>query len=722
MLRGYLLRFLNRLKMTYVYRELINNYFVVAFALFLFIIFINHLFTFPLVILYCTYCYCKSKKIFLILIIVFMSFSIHFFLIKENYNFIKANEIKGTIIVIEEKEEYNKLIIRNNYYKKIVYDYDFFPLKPGDEVLIKGTSLDVSGQRLENGFNYLKYLSQQKINQVLLSEQISVIKHQFSLSGIGFAVNQYISYFPNKTQTFIKAIILGDDGQFTEEFAEGLQINGISHLFAVSGLHIGLLVIIIKQILSFLKGTERTTTIITIILLSLYLIVTGFRASILRACLLYFGNLINKKGKFGLKSIDVISLVFVILLLINPYYIYNLGFVLSFLMAFTIILVSPLLKKYQNQYQVFIISSIAIVITFPLIINFNYQINLLSPFLNVIYIAFFSCFILPFTLIVFIVPFLAEIYQYVLVVFEKLIIISGKYINIRFPFPHFENWQIIVFYLFIVGILYCFKKCCYRKTILSFFFLFLFCLRYAPVFNIQGEVSFLDLANGEAIFVHSPFSECTALIDTGEGKNDETTKFLLSKGIRKLDYLILTHNHSDHNGEAASILENIKVKNIITSKVDNSIYAQTAITRKVDANEQIVCGDIVFHVLSPRRRSEDENDNSLVLYAKIGQSGFLFLGDASKEIEAEVAQYNLQVDVVKIGHHGSITSTNPVLLAKFRPKYAIIQTGRVTKFGFPHVQTISTLNQFSIIIYQTNQDYSIRYRYTKKSSSFDSWR
>ena len=74
-----------------------------------------------------------------------MSFSIHFFLIKENYNFIKANEIKGTIIVIENNEEYNKLSIRNNYYKKIAYDYDFFPLKPGDEVIIKGTSLDVSG-------------------------------------------------------------------------------------------------------------------------------------------------------------------------------------------------------------------------------------------------------------------------------------------------------------------------------------------------------------------------------------------------------------------------------------------------------------------------------------------------------------------------------------------------------------------------------------------------
>ena len=302
-------------------------------------------------------------------------------------------------------------------------------------------------------------------------------------------------------------------------------------------------------------------------------------------------------------------------------------------MAFIIILVSPLLKKYQNQWQILIISAIAVVITFPIIINFNYQINLLSPFLNVIYIAVFSSIILPFTLLVFVLPFLSGIYQYLLVAFEKLVILSGEYVNIKVFFPHFKSWQMIVYYLFIVGIIYCFKKTLFRKAILCLFFLFMVSIKYFPLLNVKGEVSFLDLANGEAILVHTPFSECTALIDTGEGQNEEVTKFLLSKGINKLDYLILTHNHSDHNGEAGNILKNLRVEKIITSNFDTSVYAKTSITRKVSVHESFSCGDITFQVLSPKIRSEDENDNSLVLYVKINQQGFLFLGDVSKRLK-----------------------------------------------------------------------------------------
>ncbi len=722
MLKGYLQRFTNRLKMTSVYRELINNYFVLAFALLLFAIATNHWIAFPFVIIYCFYCYRQNREVFFIILVILLVFIVHFLFIKVNYFFKETNEVKGTIVAIEQKEEYNKLIVRDHYYKKIIYDYDLHSLKPGDEVYAKGISLEASGQRIENGYDYCKYLRNQKIDQVLLSEEIKITGNQFHLARIGFTLNQYLSHFPEKTQAFIKAIIVGDDSQFTEEFTNGMQTNGISHLFAVSGLHIGLLVMIIKKILDFFNVSNRVITIITLIFLAMYLIVTNFSASILRACLLYFGSLINKKGKFGLKSIDIISIIFIILLLFNPYYIYNFSFILSFLMAFIIILVSPLLKKYQNSWQILIISAIAVIITFPIIINFNYQINLLSPFLNVVYIAVFSSIILPFTLLVFILPFLSGVYQYLLVAFEKLVVLSGKYVNIRVFFPHFKSWQMIIYYLFVIGIIYCFKKICFRKSIICLFFLFMISLKVFPLLNIKGEVSFLDLANGEAILVHTPFSECTALIDTGEGQNEEVTKFLLSKGITKLDYLILTHNHSDHNGEARNILKNLKVEKIVTSTFDTSVYARTAITERVSIHESFQCGDITFQVLSPKIKSENENDNSLVLYAKINKQGFLFLGDVSRKIEEEITEYNLVVDVVKIAHHGSITSTSPILLAKFKPKVAVIQTGRVVKFAFPHAQTIATLNQFAIITYQTNQDYSIKYSYTKKTSSFTSWR
>ncbi|HHX00373.1 MAG TPA: hypothetical protein GX740_03610, partial [Acholeplasmataceae bacterium] len=138
----------------------------------------------------------------------------------------------------------------------------------------------------------------------------------------------------------------------------------------------------------------------------------------------------------------------------------------------------------------------------------------------------------------------------------------------------------------------------------------------------------------------------------------------------------------------------------------------------VNANDKLVCGKIEFLILHPDKDYLDTNDDSIIIYLEIGGLKFLFLGDATKIVEEKIAEINLDVDVIKIAHHGSSTSTSKKLIAKLQPKYAIIMAGRVEKFAFPHIETIQTLNEYNIKIYRTDLDYSIIFKANKRKYSF----
>ncbi|MDD3170885.1 MAG: DNA internalization-related competence protein ComEC/Rec2 [Bacilli bacterium] len=716
---GYLKLFLNKLKTTSVYRELINNVFLLAFFFLLLAISINHFFVVIFLGLYGFYVWKKSKTFFILMLTLGIIFIGHIYFLEINYSVETDGNIEGIVTDVTKEDDYYKIIIKSKNSKKIIYDYKYTDVKPGYYIMASGKNLPLTEQRIENGFDYASYLKHNNIDQIIQSESIDIKYKKLSLFLLKYYLYEYLEKFPLEVKTFIKGIVLGDD-DFSDEFTDSLKINGIMHLFAVSGLHIGLLVVILQKILeNFEIKKEKTDEIISVVLL-LYLIITMFTPSIVRAALLYYFKIVNQKLKLGFKSLDVLSFVFILLLLISPYYIYSIGFILSFLMAFTILLISPLIKKKSGIIQILIISTLAQIITFPIIINLNNKINLVSPFVNVIYILAFSIIILPLTLLVLFFPIASSLFKYMIIAFEKITIFISDKMSFVLVFPNLKFYQLFIFYFLIILLVISFKYKKIRKMVMIVFLVFLTLIYYQPNFHWKGEINFLDLANGEAIFIQDSFLECTALIDTGEGKSDEVTKFLLSKGIRKMDYLILTHNHSDHNGEAEEIIENINVDKVIVSYFDNSRFSQMDNTKKVYPGDEITCGKIKFQILNPYYQHDDENDNSLVIYSKIGNLSYLFLGDVSKEIEVKIAQLNLEVDVIKIAHHGSLTSTDPIIIDKTRPEYAIILTGRATKFGFPHKETIATLNMYGVITYRTDINYSVKCYYNKKETFFTS--
>ncbi len=223
-------------------------------------------------------------------------------------------------------------------------------------------------------------------------------------------------------------------------------------MFAISGLHVGIIIAILKKILELIN-IKKNDLYISLFLL-LYLFITSFSPSIIRAVIMYYLAVVNKKLKLMLSSSDIISITFLFLILINPLYIYNNGFVLSFSVSYFIILFSELIKRKKNFYQGFLISLFSNVFVLPIIINMNNEINFLSPIVNVLFISLMSTVILPFTFLVMVFPMFAKMYESIIKCFIKISIFFNENVSIKISFASLSNFSLALYYHLLISILY----------------------------------------------------------------------------------------------------------------------------------------------------------------------------------------------------------------------------------------------------------------------------
>lgn len=710
--------FLSKLKNTFVYRTLINNIIVISIAILLFFLIYHNIFFLPLAVIYSIYMYKKNKLFIVItlLMIIVLLFKINL------YNSNTDITVNGVIKIddVIKYDKYQKLIYKRTYKRYIIYDFDNNDILPGDIIDVVTEKQIPLGERIEGSFDYAKYLKNNHIYGIYNLKEFKILKrNKYNINIIKYKLNSYINKkFSNESRVFLKALIIGDKNDFDDEFLNSLIGNGTIHLFAISGLHVGIIIAILKKILELIN-IKKNDLYISLFLL-LYLFITSFSPSIIRAVIMYYLAVVNKKLKLMLSSSDIISITFLFLILINPLYIYNNGFVLSFSVSYFIILFSELIKRKKNFYQGFLISLFSNVFVLPIIINMNNEINFLSPIVNVLFISLMSTVILPFTFLVMVFPMFAKMYESIIKCFIKISIFFNENVSIKISFASLSNFSLALYYHLLISILYFFNSNnrSIRKWLIVVISIFIFFASvYSPTWK-ENEIIFFDLDEGDSTLIVDRDSQCVAMIDTGTGKNNEITKFLKRKGIKKIDYLFLTHNHNDHNGEASNIIKEINVNKIVVSAYDNSDFGKTNKTLIVKKGDNISCGGISFNILHPNKSYKDENDNSIIIHTKIGKHYFLFLGDATKETENKLINQNIKVDCIKISHHGSSTSTSPKMIEALKPKYAIIMAGRVKKFGFPNKKTIDTLNNFGVNIYRTDLDYTIVYSYNKDKAFF----
>ena len=519
-----------------------------------------------------------------------------------------------------------------------------------------------------------------------------------------FLINYFDNNYQEASSALLKALLVGYSKSLDSDFYTSLKENGTMHLFAISGLHVSFFTTLLANSLAKIKLKEKSINIIIVIFLCTYIIITNFSASILRTSIMYFIAIINKKHKLNISSLDICSISFIILVLVNPLLAFNNGFILSYLVSFTIIIISPLIRNYKNVWQILLISISSLLITLPVIININYQINLLSPFINVLFILITSFILLPFSIIVAFCYPLDYLYHPLVEGFMEISKLTSNYFKLNIRLPKLEPVMIITYYL-LIGVLFFLKNKKSKIKIGALIILYLIILSNISLFKPYGDIYFLDLYYGEATVIFSPFKNSVVLIDTGDGTNSSLTTFLKSKGVKKIECIIITHNHLDHMGELDTITKEFKVDEIVVNYVDDYDYGVNV--NKVGRGDTIKLNKFSFEVLNPKSDNIDINDNSIVLKGNVNDINLLMMGDATSKIEDEIINHKYDIDIIKIGHHGSVTSTSKAFLEKVKPKIAIIMAGRVKKFHFPHEKTLTTLDAQGIKTFSTNTSKTI---------------
>ncbi|GAA0340960.1 hypothetical protein GCM10008967_34110 [Bacillus carboniphilus] len=252
--------------------------------------------------------------------------------------------------------------------------------------------------------------------------------------------------------------------------------------------------------------------------------------------------------------------------------------------------------------------------------------------------------------------------------------------------------------------------------------------------NVNSIVTMIDIGQGDSILIQMPLNKGTYLIDTGgadwDQEKDEEDQYIAARsilipylkslGITKVDKLIITHGDLDHAGGTLLLMEEFKISELVLGKKLLFSDLEKDILGKAKAEGIHIHyakeGDYWetlggrFEILSPEGKEVNENDRSIVIKAKIHDIGFLFTGDISKEKEQTIIRRypNLKADVLKVGHHGSNTSTSNIFLRKLNPSYALISVGRKNWYGHPHKEVLERLATEEIQVLRTDENGAIQ--------------
>lgn len=674
----------------------------------------------------------KKLKILLLLKILFLCISITLIIVKfltfKTKPLSNKNEFIGEILDVKIKNE--KITIKLNTDEKILINYyiksneNYSNLKIGSIIKVEG-KLDYPKKNTNfNLFNYKNYLLSEKIYFVLTANKITYIK---DTDNIFFkAKNLLINYINNfKTKDYLYTFILGNTSLLEQDTKKSFQNNGISHLFAVSGMHITLISTLLMYLLKKITKNHDISYIITIFILLFYTFITNFSSSILRAFLLFLLIYINKKFKFNLKTIEIIMLILLILLMYNPFYIYSIGFKFTFIISIILILFSKKINNFKNYFSKLLMTSlISFFISLPIVINNFFEINLISPLLNLIFVPFISIIIFPFSLISLIFPFLDNTFYIIVKFMENISIYINNTLSINIIIGKMNLIMIVIYYLLT---LICLNKVLVKKYIYVLPIITLI-LIYSNInyFNKNLIVTMLDVGQGDSLMIAFPNNKGNILIDTGGIVNFTKTNYeiststiipyLKSIGIKKINYLVLTHGDFDHMGEAVNLVNGFKVEQVVFNcgefndleKELIKVLNQKKIKYYSCVKELNIDNNKLYFLQT--KKYDNENDNSNVIYTKLNGYKFMFMGDAGVDKEKDILdKYNLSnVDVLKVGHHGSKTSSNKEFIDEINPKYGIINVGKNNRYGHPNKEVLNNLENSKI--YRTDQDGSIMFK------------
>ncbi len=667
----------------------------------------------------------QSKLFYLLILLLSILYTVYY--INNDTITVKNDKtITGKITNIKEYE--NKVTCEINGKDKVIVNYygNDFNYNLGDTIKLSGEYKLIDNNTVFNLFNYKKYLLSKGIKYSFTANEIKKISSNTNI--LYFLKNKIKNYLNTfKSRNYLNAFLLSENN-IDDLYKKSFQSNGISHLFAISGMHITVFTLIINKLLSLLIKNKKTIYLSIYIFLLIYMFLTGFTPSVIRGSLLYISNSLKKILKINIKTIYILILIFSICLLVNPYVVYNIGFKFSFIISSYLIIFNRIINQYNNYFiKTFVISLIAFLVSMPICINNFFEINLLSPFVNILFVPFISIIIFPLSIITIIFKPLDNILFFLTNLIGDFSLLISKINCFIIPLCHINTIGVIIYYLILTYILLGFYKRKYYRIV----YIFVILIIHYNISYLDNNLymTMIDVGQGDSILIKFPNNNGNVLLDTGGNflKKDAINKlisYFKSSGIKDIDYLIISHGDYDHMGEAINLIENFKIDNVIFNCGEFNELEIKLISILKNKN-------IPYHLCIKELNIDnyklkflntdiydDENTNSSVIYLNYNDYKFFFMGDASKEREEDILEkYNLKdVDFLKAGHHGSNTSSSEKFINSINPKYSLISVGKNNRYGHPKESVLDTLSNSKI--YRTDIDGSIEIKLNKNGYKF----
>ena len=606
------------------------------------------------------------------------------------------------------------------------------------EIELEGKLSEPEGQRNFGGFDYQAYLKTQGIYQTLTIKSIQSIKQVNSwdigenLSSLRRKAVVWIKmHFPDPMRNYMTGLLFGHLDTDFEEMNELYSSLGIIHLFALSGMQVGFFMDGFKKLLLRLGLTQEKLKWLTYPFSLIYAGLTGFSASVIR-------SLLQKLlAQHGVKSLDNFALTVLVLFIIMPNFFLTAGGVLSCAYAFILTMTSKEGEGLKAVARESLVISLGIL---PILSFYFAEFQPWSILLTFVFSFLFDLVFLPLLSILFILSFVYPVTQLNLVFewLESIIRLVSQMASRPLVFGQPNAWLLILL-LASLALVYDFRKNIKRVAGFSLFIVGLFFITKHP---LENEITMLDVGQGESIFLRDMTGK-TILIDVG-GKAESDKKiqawqqksttsnaqrtlipYLKSRGVDKIDQLILTNTDKEHVGDLLEVTKAFHVGEILVSKgslTQKEFVAELEATqtkvRSVTAGENFPIFGSYLEVLSPGKIGDGNRDDSLLLYGKLMDKYFLFTGNLKEKGEKDLLkQYpTLEVDVLKVGQHGAKTSSNPAFLEKLKPEITLISVGKNNRAKLPHQETLTRLESIKSKVYRTDQNGATRFK------GWKSWR
>ena len=600
------------------------------------------------------------------------------------------------------------------------------------DIELEGKFSEPEGKRNFGGFDYQAYLKTQGIYQTLNIKRIQSLQKVGSwdigenLSSLRRKAVVWIkTHFPDPMRNYMTGLLLGHLDTDFEEMNELYSSLGIIHLFALSGMQVGFFMDGFKKLLLRLGLTQEKLKWLTYPFSLIYAGLTGFSASVIR-------SLLQKLlAQHGVKGLDNFALTVLVLFIIMPNFFLTAGGVLSCAYAFILTMTSKEEEGLKAVARESLVISLGIL---PILSFYFAEFQPWSILLTFVFSFLFDLVFLPLLSILFALSFLYPVIQlnFIFEWLEGIIRLVSQVASRPLVFGQPNAWLLILL-LISLALVYDCRKNIKKLTVLSLLITGLFFLTKHP---LENEITMLDVGQGESIFLRDVTGK-TILIDVG-GKAESDKKiekwqekamtsnaqrtlipYLKSRGVAKIDQLILTNTDKEHVGDLLEVTKAFHVGEILVSKgslkqkefVAELQVIQTKV-RSVTTGENLPIFGGQLEVLSPKKIGDGGHDDFLVLYGKLLDRHFLFTGNLEEKGEKDLLKHypDLKVDVLKAGQHGSKKSSSSAFLEQLKPEMTLISVGKNNRTKLPHQETLTRLEGINSKVYRTDQQGAIRFK------------